>query len=317
MVIITFTKEHIPQALRLIHEGYERERRYIPILPEINAYPELTAFAENQLGVAAFQGKELLGFLCSRGPFNNAFRSTTVTGVFSPMHGNAATGENRKSIYAWMYQTAAEKWVRSGAVSHGICLYAHDTDIQEQLFRYGFGMRCIDAIRLMKEIATPHTVDVSCSELAPENVSSLFCLSTGLVQHFEQSPSFMRYPPSPPEHFAFLNQQETPRYFVAFQDSAPIAYLKLSEEGETFACSTKDMSNICGAFCLPEHRGKGVMPELLNFVIRKLASEGYTRLGVDFESFNPTAHGFWLKHFTAYTHSLVRRIDENILEVFL
>jgi hypothetical protein len=37
----------------------------------------------------------------------------------------------------------------------------------------------------------------------------------------------------------------------------------------------------------------------------------YTRLGVDFESLNPTAYGFWLKYFDAYTHSVVRRIDEK------
>jgi hypothetical protein len=33
-------------------------------------------------------------------------------------------------------------------------------------------------------------------------------------------------------------------------------------------------------------------------------------LGVDFESFNPTASDFWLKYFTEYTHSVVRRIDD-------
>ena len=33
-------------------------------------------------------------------------------------------------------------------------------------------------------------------------------------------------------------------------------------------------------------------------------------LGVDFESLNPSGSGFRLKHFTAYTHSVVRRIDE-------
>lgn len=36
-----------------------------------------------------------------------------------------------------------------------------------------------------------------------------------------------------------------------------------------------------------------------------LKGEGYTRLGVNFESFNPTARGFWLKYFTAYTNNRV------------
>lgn len=66
---------------------------------------------------------------------------------------------------------------------------------------------------------------------------------------------------------------------------------------------------------MPEHRGKGLNQKLLSMLIQKLKAKGYTRLGVDFESLNPTAYGFWLKYFDAYTHSVVRRIDEKILEV--
>ncbi len=73
------------------------------------------------------------------------------------------------------------------------------------------------------------------------------------------------------------------------------------------------MRNICGAYCLPEYRGKDIYQNLLNYTIRKLQEEGYKLLGVDFESFNPTAYGFRLKYFTAYTKSVVRRIDECAL----
>jgi len=44
-----------------------------------------------------------------------------------------------------------------------------------------------------------------------------------------------------------------------------------------------------------------------------LKEEGYKLLGVDYESFNSTANGFWLKYFTPYTNSVVRRIDECAL----
>jgi len=50
--------------------------------------------------------------------------------------------------------------------------------------------------------------------------------------------------------------------------------------------------------------------QAVNNYLQKLKALGYTRLGVIFESFNPSGSGFWLKHFTAYTHSVVRRIDE-------
>ena len=50
---------------------------------------------------------------------------------------------------------------------------------------------------------------------------------------------------------------------------------------------------------MPEHRGRGVYKNLLNYVINTLKTEGYTRLGVDFESINPSGSGFWLKFFHA------------------
>jgi len=68
-----------------------------------------------------------------------------------------------------------------------------------------------------------------------------------------------------------------------------------------------------GAYCLPQHRGIGVFQRLLNYVIQSLNGAGYTRFGVDFESINPKAYAFWLKYFSAYTHSVVRRIDEHAI----
>jgi hypothetical protein len=52
----------------------------------------------------------------------------------------------------------------------------------------------------------------------------------------------------------------------------------------------------------------------LNVLTQKLKTQGYTRLGVDYESFNPSGSGFWQKHFDAYTYGVVRRIDEGALQ---
>ena len=73
----------------------------------------------------------------------------------------------------------------------------------------------------------------------------------------------------------------------------------------------KGMMNICGAYCLSEYRKSGIVDELLAFLENTLHQEGISLLGVDFESFNPTAREFWGKHFIPYTVSLVRRIDEK------
>ena len=79
----------------------------------------------------------------------------------------------------------------------------------------------------------------------------------------------------------------------------------------TFICDISGYVHIVtGAYCLKEYRGKGVYQNLLSFLVNTLGRENYTRFGVDFESINPNAYGFWLKYFAAYTHSVVRRIDE-------
>lgn len=38
-------------------------------------------------------------------------------------------------------------------------------------------------------------------------------------------------------------------------------------------------------------------------------SEGFMYLGVDFESYNPTANRFWAKYFMEYINSVTRRIE--------
>ncbi len=110
------------------------------------------------------------------------------------------------------------------------------------------------------------------------------------------------------------SMQEEVRYFVAKQDGKICAFLKISASGEPFVATGNNYRHITGAYCLPEHRGKGVYQNLLNFAISTLKGKGYTRLGANFESFNPTGRGFWLKYFAAYTNSVVRRIDERITQ---
>jgi GNAT superfamily N-acetyltransferase len=74
------------------------------------------------------------------------------------------------------------------------------------------------------------------------------------------------------------------------------------------------MKHIHGAYCFPEYRGRGIIQNILNFIIKKLRDENNQLLGVDFESFNPTASNFWLKYFTEYNQSVVRRIDDRFIK---
>lgn len=308
-----FQKEHAQEAAALARANYLEERQYVNALPEECDLPDLRKYAGNGLGVAAFDGKRMIGFLCCTEPFDNAFRATNARGVFSPMGANAAVAENRSKIYAAMYQAAAKEWVRSGAVSHGICLYAHDQALQRQFYRYGFGLRCVDAIRLLEPVDCEPCGDFDFFELVKSDFPLIYPLHLSLNRYCCESPFFMNRTPETQEAFLASSVHEGARYFAAERDGILCAYVRITALGETFAAAGSSYRHITGAYCLPEHRGKGVYQNLLNLCIFTLKKEGYTRLGVDFESFNPAGSSFWHKYFCAYTHGVVRRIDERII----
>jgi len=313
MQIVDFISAHVGLAAQIALKNYEEERGFVPALPSISMWPNLNPFAENNLGVAAFDGGEMVGFLCGHGVWENAWGIRGLRSVFSPMHANGAKPENRAKIYARLYQAAGEKWARAGAASHGICLYAHDAVGQAQFFRYGFGMRCIDAIRSMDDIPKPPCDGYSFVELAPEELHEIFPLHKRHMGGYIESPFFLYREPG--DEISYIKESARNRsiHFAARYQGQAVAYILAELDGETFIKDTPGYLHCKGLYCLPEHRGRGISQNLLRLLINKLKSGGYTRLGVDFESINPSGSGFWLKYFSAYTHSVVRRIDENAI----
>jgi hypothetical protein len=327
--IIDFNRSHIQWALEIAMANYEEERQQVSILPKIDDLPDLTHFADNQLGVAAFDGEKMVGFLCAYDPREDAFGTTNVKGTFTPIHAhgvinthNAADIEgtfiNRDRIYSLLYQEAAKKWVQEGILSHGIALYQNDKEAVNSFYYNGFGLRCIDAIRSLEDIPRFNfnlqkiKEQLEYCEVPREEYGQLLELHNALTAHLGSSPTFMKFDPIKEEEL-YLRSPEGVRYFAVKTGGDYIAYVKVSAEGENFVTEDNSMMNICGAYCKPEYRGTGVYHNLLCYLMTTLKKEGYQLLGVDCESFNPTARGFWLKYFTEYTHSVVRRIDDKAI----
>lgn len=315
MKVFDFDLKHIEAARILAVENYNEERIHIPELPEIQTFPDISDFAYNGLGVAAFDDDtdRMIGFLCCYSPWDNAFGSK-VKGTFSPIHAHGAVKENRGNIYKRMYQAAAEKWVREKIASHAIAFYAHDIEALNSMFTYGFGLRCIDSIRPMENFTVPSCdscYGIYFQELEKVDVIQVREMRRMLSEHLGNSPCFMHSSESEFSEWIARAESRDTRLFAAFKDNIPVAFIEISDGGETFVTEYPEMMNICGAFCIPEYRGQNIVQNLINYIISALKSEGYLTLGVDFESFNPTAMGFWSKHFSAYTNSVVRRIDER------
>lgn len=311
MQIVDFTVEYMEAAERLAKENYEEERGFVDCLPPFRELPRLREVAENGLGVAALEDGRLLGFWGCMGPWENEYGSR-AKGVFAPLHAHGAVREKREDIYRRMYQSLAARLARRGIAYHTISLYAHDMAALSGLFTYGFGMRCVDAIRPMEEIFPARgAAGMICRESGPVDFPAIRELRACLGRHLGESPCFIMMSDGDIENWQRRKEGSGLRVFTAWQGEELAAYLELTEDGENFATEADEMRNICGAYCLPAYRGLGVMPLLLNFAIGVLKAEGYTRLGVDYESINPTAWGFWNKYFEAYTYSLTRRIVES------
>ena len=325
----TMSRSHVEDAAKIALSEYLEERSSVPVLPDFNFYESLysliSELADSDLGTVALENGKVIGYLTCYQPMQNHFGTTP--GVFSPLHGHGTVKENRAKIYSWLYQKASEKWVRKGILSHAISLYAHSEAIQS-FFWNGFGLRCVDAIRKVEPITSNEYRGAKFCELSKDEIEQVVPLKNQLIKHLQKTPMFI------PLFFQWdiqqvkeENERRGSRFFVIQVNGETAAFVEIMASGENFACDHTGMMNICGAYMLPEYRSQaawassrqslrpasGMFTKLLSFLMDTLGTEGYTHCGVDFESFNYTASGFWLKHFTPYTYSVVRRIDERIL----
>lgn len=313
MNIVNFEKQHIREAKTIALANYNEEKQLVKELPQISDVPDLTEFAENGLGVVAFENGRMVGYLCCYRPWDNAF-NTAAKGTFSPIHAHGAVKENREKIYQALYRAAAKKWVAHQITYHAIAMYAHDERSLRAFFMYGFGVRCADAIRSMEEIPGLPLHNLSLRELPKENIGKIREMRKSLSEHLGSSPCFMYSTQQDFKEWLERAEKRDSQVYVAEMSDNVVSFIEVTDDGENFATETEYMKNICGAFCLPEYRGTGVFANLLNYVISELEKLGVERLGVDFESFNPEGSRAWNKYFTPYTHSVVRRIDEYVLQ---
>lgn len=311
--VVELAPEHIRAARQLAAEAYAAERRAVPALPAVDETPDLADIVANGLGVAALDGDELIGFLGCPSPWEGAFGP--VRGAFSSIHAHGAVARDRARIYDRLYQVASATWVAGGVLSHAVGVYAHDAAAMGSFFDNGFGIRTIDAIRDLSPIEAPIPDGLTLRQVEATDAEAIVPLHEGLISHLRQPPMFMPLTmTASPEMVARWIDEGRYRFVAAFDGDRPIAYLRWEASGETFASEHPSMMNITGAYALPDVRGTGVATALLAWLIDWLRDHGYERCGVDFESFNYTARNFWLKHFTAYTMGVVRRIDERIVE---
>lgn len=307
MKITDFTARDIDKARELVMQNYQEEREANGDLHNIDNLPDLSEFTESGLGVAMYEGDEMLGFLCTE--VSERFGALRA---FCPIHGHGAVKKDRGKIYSRLYQAAAEKWLKEGALTHEVTLFSHDRQALDSFFYNVFGACVIYAVMDMqnRQFKMQSIEGIEMCELKECRYSEIRELQNGLLSHLRKSPVFLPYLKETEETFARIKDK---RYFAALKDGKIIAYIRLQENARTFVACDKGTINISGAFMYPEFRGSGIYSELLRYLAASVKEEGRKRISVDFETYNPNAMRFWTKNFTPYTTTLTRKIEPRIL----
>lgn len=318
MIFEKINNNYIEEMAAIALAEYQEECNSVHDLPRKD-YKDLfcnmlSNMVSNNLGVVALDKSKVVGFIACYGPIENFFGREK--GVFSPIHGHGAIKENREKIYSMLYQNVARIWVEQDIFTHAIAVYAHNQVAINTYFQNGFGMRCVDAITSVNndKILFEAKSNVEIKEISMDEIISLVDLKNELALHIRNSPTFMPTQLFDMKRFKEQSIRRNSRFFTANIEGKVVGYLEIMSSGENFTCDDEGTMNICGAYIYPEYRGTGIYKSLITYMIEKLKKENYKRCGVDFESINPNANRFWLKYFTPYTYSLVRRIDERIKE---
>jgi GNAT superfamily N-acetyltransferase len=309
------SEEYIDEALKLVLNAYTEEREMIEYLPNVDYSTILKEKIQNLfktgLGIVALVNGTVIGFLVG---YEIEEFWGKCKGIYCPLYGHGAVKENRHIIYQQLYEKAAKIWVEKDIMQHAITLYAQDAIALNTWFRLGFGMRCVDGIREVASI-NDQKPKVTIKKAEMKDIVSLEIIDKKHNQYYRSSPLFMpvKEQNSVKELTQWLNQKNH-HLWIAYSGDQIIGYMRIEPTGESYITSYKDIMNITGAYVDPVHRGKGIGETLLNSIQKWLAKNNYSLCGVDYESFNISGSRFWEKYFTPYTYSLVRRIDERIID---
>lgn len=328
--ICDFTLDFVDSALELLKTGYERERKCIPFLPEFSKTDDKTGelqwFGNAKLGFCAVKDGELLAFFCYYPPFKGVYNTETQFGSWSPLHAHGIkTMESKETEAVWsrLIQAAMERAAEEGSVYHSVTLFRHETILQELLHMYGFGNRFADSILKVADYDASifqndvtsnfNSADYKIKQTTSEDFPALRELRFGLSMHLSSAPCFCIHNGNQFEEY--IHNRETDEDLVTFglfnSDDKLVGFIDTTEgDGENFISQGSDILNISGMYVSPDYRGKGAAKLLANAAVEEAKNHGKTVLGVDYETMNPTARGFWEKYFTPYTVSLVRRLDK-------
>jgi len=312
-------KNNIEEIAKIISDNYKKAKLTLPLLSENFENAEmhvkmLERYIDSDEFIIAVDGEKVAGFIS--GFSINNFKGT-AKGVLSipALHG-IAEGYDKDYLYPELYRRACQMWVNSECYTHGVMVYVNDKDTIDTWMLNGFGMLVIDAVRPLEIITLPKIEDNIVIRKAEEaDLHQLAALFQGLDSHLASPPIYLYNHRSENyvDKYSEWLKIEGNLLWVAELDKKIIGFIKTNtteinmdelQDGATMGVS--------GAYVLPEYRGNHIMARLLNVATEWAIESGIKRCATDFETTNIEGRRFWLKHFTPYCYSMIRRVDERI-----
>ena len=290
-------------------ENYKKLRKESE-LPELNKNTEkllknnINNLLDNGKGSVLLDEEKIKGFLIG-------FEVEEMWGnpsIYIPVYGHGVDSEDITRTYQKLYKENSKRWVEDGYKQHAVTLYSKEKTSIDTWFWLGFGLRCVDGIKKINKDAEKNKI---ITEISRKNIHKLKNIHEEHTKYYSKPPLFMirDEDKNPLETLKKWHDNKNHHLFAYFEGEKVLGYMRIEEKGEQFLTNDSDMMNITSAYVDPEFRGNKIGYKLLNHIENWLYEKGYTKLGVDFESFNILGSNFWRKHFEMYSYTMVRRID--------
>src|SRR5262245_30513335 len=159
--IVPFDRSFREPASALFAASYLQAVEAVPALPFRAAQDRtwiysLLSEAAPDLGVAAFLGDQLIGFMLATQPFT--FKAKPAATIHPFMH--SAVSTDRSRIYQLLYGALAEQLIARGINLHLIAHFTNDAAVMQTMYRLGFGAVVEERIRDLEPVASTNQVEI-------------------------------------------------------------------------------------------------------------------------------------------------------------
>ena len=315
--IVPFDRSLREPAWALFVASYLQAVEGAPALPlraaqDQNWIYSLLSEAAPGLGVAAFLGDQLVGFMLAGQPFT--FKTQSTSAIHPFMHSAVSTDKSR--IYQLLYCALAEQLIAGGINLHIIAHFTNDAAVLQTIYRLGFGAVVEERIRDLEPVASTNHVEVL-SEYDPIKIDELI---REHARYYRESPIFILHEfdhtTVPVES---MGGRHSGNALFVFRDrgqaAAYIIVGRRADSHEGLLLQDTNTAHVLTAYVKPEARRRGVGTVLLNTAITWAKQNGFDRLFVEHETANISGGRFWSKHFTSYLLISMRYIDPSVIRV--